>query len=104
MVFAIDSVPATFGITYDGFILLTSNIFAILGLRAMYFIILECVGRLRFLHLGLSAVLIFVGLKIMLSHTSLSIGTMQSLFIILGLLSGTALASFIFPRISKENN
>src|SRR5205085_10594725 len=73
LIFAVDSIPAVFGVTCDTFVLLTSNAFAILGLRAMYFALAECVDRFRFFNLGLSAALVFIGLKMILSHTLLRV-------------------------------
>lgn len=95
LVFAIDSIPATLGVTCDAFVLLTSNAFAILGLRAMYFALADCVDRFRFLHLGLAATLVFIGLKMILGHTALCVGVVQSLAVILALLSGSVLASLV---------
>lgn len=63
VVFAVDSVPAILGITLDPFIVFTSNVFAILGLRALYFLLAGVIDRFRYLHYGLSAVLIFIGIK-----------------------------------------
>jgi tellurite resistance protein TerC len=63
VVFAVDSIPAIFGITRDPFIVYTSNIFAILGLRSLYFLLAGLLGKLRYLDYGLAAVLAFVGLK-----------------------------------------
>ena len=72
VLFAIDSVPAIFGITRDPFLVFTSNVFAILGLRALYFLLAGVMDRFRYLHYGLAAVLAFVGLKMLgerwLSH------------------------------------
>ena len=70
VVFALDSIPAIFAITKDTFIVYTSNIFAILGLRALYFLLAGFLGRFRYLHVGLSLVLAFVGLK-MIAEKSL---------------------------------
>ncbi len=63
VLFAVDSIPAIFGITRDPLIIFTSNIFAILGLRALYFLLADVLDRFRYLHYGLAAVLAFVGLK-----------------------------------------
>jgi tellurite resistance protein TerC len=65
---AVDSIPAIFGITHDPFIVYTSNVFAILGLRALYFMLAGALGRLRYLTAGLSFVLIFIGGKMFLDH------------------------------------
>jgi tellurite resistance protein TerC len=66
LLFAVDSVPAIFGITRDPFIVFTSNILAILGLRALYFLLAGVMDRFRHLHYGLAAVLAFVGLKMVI--------------------------------------
>jgi tellurite resistance protein TerC len=66
VVFAVDSVPAIFGITNDPFIVFTSNVFAIMGLRALYFLLAGVMNLFRYLSYGLSAVLIFIGLKMLL--------------------------------------
>ena len=63
VLFAVDSVPAVLGITHDAFIAFTSNVFAILGLRALYFLLAGVMDRFRYLHYGLSAVLVFIGAK-----------------------------------------
>lgn len=66
LIFAVDSVPAVFSVTRDAFIIFTSNIFAILGLRSMYFLLAGAIRYFRYLNLGLSAVLIFIGVKMLL--------------------------------------
>jgi tellurite resistance protein TerC len=68
VVFAVDSVPAIFGITREPFIVFTSNVFAIMGLRALYFLLAGVMNLFRYLHYGLSAILIFIGVKMMLHH------------------------------------
>jgi tellurite resistance protein TerC len=68
VVFAIDSVPAIFGITTEPFIVFTSNVFAIMGLRALYFLLAGVMNLFRYLSYGLSAILIFIGVKMMLHH------------------------------------
>lgn len=66
LIFAVDSIPAVFAITTDPFIVLTSNIFAILGLRAMYFLLADVAGRFSLLKYGLAVVLLFIGVKMLL--------------------------------------
>lgn len=66
LIFAVDSIPAIFAITGDPFIVLTSNVFAILGLRAMYFLLADMAGRFSLLKYGLAAVLVFIGVKMVL--------------------------------------
>jgi tellurite resistance protein TerC len=68
IVFAVDSIPAIFGITQDVFIVYTSNVFAILGLRALYFLLAGLLGRFRYLHIGLAWVLAFVGIKMLVEE------------------------------------
>jgi tellurite resistance protein TerC len=70
VLFAVDSVPAIFGITTDAFIIFTSNIFAILGLRALYFLLAGVIEMFRYLHYGLSAVLGFVGLNMVADYVA----------------------------------
>ena len=96
--FAVDSIPAIFAVTTDPFIVYTSNIFAILGLRALYFVLAGLVGRFRFLDKGLGLVLGFVGLKMMTSDLwEIPIGL--SLGIILILLTGSVIASVLLPSL-----
>src|ERR1700676_4164747 len=93
---AIDSIPAIFGITQDPFIVYTSNVFAILGLRAMYFLLAGVLGRLRFLTVGLSFVLTFIGAK-MIAHKWVDIPEHISLLIVLGILLLALATSLFFP-------
>lgn len=93
---AIDSIPAIFGITQDPFIVYTSNVFAILGLRAMYFLLAGVLGRLRFLTVGLSFVLTFIGVK-MIAHKWVDIPEYISLFAVVGILLLALAASLLFP-------
>lgn len=66
--FAIDSIPAIFAVTQDAFIIYTSNIFAILGLRSLYFLLAKAITRFRYLRSGLAIILIFIGAKMLLAH------------------------------------
>jgi tellurite resistance protein TerC len=96
--FALDSIPAVFGITRDPFIVFTSNVFAILGLRALYFLLAGVLDRLRFLDVGLAFVLVFIGAK-MLAEPWLHISTQISLAVVAGMLLIALLASlFVQPR------
>ncbi len=96
LVFALDSIPAIFGVTDDPYIIVTSNVFAVLGLRAMYFLIAAILPRLRYLKFGLSAVLAFIGVR-MLADPWIRIPTATTLAIVCGVLAITAAASFA-PR------
>ncbi len=93
---AIDSIPAIFGITQDPFIVYTSNVFAILGLRAMYFLLAGVLSRLRFLTVGLSFVLTFIGAK-MIAHKWVDIPEHISLLVVAGILLMALAASLLFP-------
>lgn len=96
LVFAVDSIPAIFGITRDPFIVYTSNIFAILGLRALYFLLAGIIHKFQYLKLGLSVVLVFVGAKMLFSdiyHIPVGI----SLSVIAGLLIVSVAASLVWP-------
>ncbi len=97
VVFALDSVPAIFGVTLDPFIVFTSNIFAILGLRSLYFAIASFIGRFEYLKIGLSFVLVFIGAKMASSHW-IEIGAFTSLAIVVGLLGGAVALSFTKTR------
>ena len=97
LVFAVDSVPAIFAITKDPFIVFTSNIFAILGLRSLYFLLSGVVDRFHLLKIGLSLVLVFVGLKMLLAEV-LKVPVIWSLAMIILLIGGSMLASVMLPR------
>jgi tellurite resistance protein TerC len=94
--FAVDSIPAIFAITRDPFIVYTSNIFAILGLRALYFVLAGVMGRFRYLNVGLALVLAFVGAKMLLTDLY-KVPTGASLAIIATLLAGCIAASLLRP-------
>ena len=96
LIFAIDSIPAIFGVTRDPFIVYTSNIFAILGLRALYFLLASAMDRFRYLKVGLGLVLVFVGGKMVLAEW-MPISIEISLAVVVVLLGGSVLASVIRP-------
>lgn len=97
LIFAVDSIPAIFGVTTDPFIVFTSNIFAILGLRSLYFLLAAVVDRFYLLKYGLAVILTFVGVK-MLAEDFFHIGIVLSLAIILGVLATSIIASMVWPR------
>ena len=99
IIFAVDSVPAVLAITREPFIAYSSNVFAILGLRALYFAFSAALARLRFLHQGLAAILGFVAAK-MVAGEALGISTGPSLGIIGGIILVTVLASIKAPKSS----
>jgi tellurite resistance protein TerC len=96
LIFAVDSIPAIFGVTSDPFIVYTSNIFAILGLRALYFLLASAMDRFRFLKVGLGLVLVFIGGKMVLAEW-VPISIEISLAVVVVLLGGSVLASVIRP-------
>jgi tellurite resistance protein TerC len=96
VVFAVDSIPAVFGVTRDVFIVYTSNIFAVLGLRALCFLVAGLVRRLRFLKPALALVLAFVGGKMLIADRH-RISDLVSLLVVAGLISGAALLSALIP-------
>jgi tellurite resistance protein TerC len=96
VIFAIDSVPAVLAVTHDTFVVYTSNIFAILGLRSLYFVLQSLLHRLHLLHYGLGLILAFVGGK-MIAARWIEIPTLWSLAVILGTVAVFAAASVLFP-------
>ena len=94
LVFALDSIPAIFGITRDPFIIYSSNVFAILGLRAMYFLLAALLPRFRYLRHGLSAVLVLVGARMLTSHW-VEVPTAITLVAVCGILALAVLASAV---------
>jgi tellurite resistance protein TerC len=100
ILFAVDSVPAIFAITNEPFIVLTSNVFAILGLRSLFFLIAGAMRRLRFLAFGLGALLVFVGAKMTFLNALFGgkFPVSWSLAIIAFVLGATALASWLWPE------
>jgi tellurite resistance protein TerC len=102
LIFAVDSIPAVFAVTRDPFIVYTSNVFAILGLRSMYFLLAGVVEKFRFLKLGLSAVLVFIGAKMLATafHYEVPIGI--SLAVVGGLLGLSVVASLVIPEKEGE--
>lgn len=102
VVFALDSIPAIFGVTRNPFLVYTSNVFAILGLRSMYFVLANVIGKFHLLKYGLSVVLAFVGVKMLISEIR-PIGIGASLGIVAGVLVGSVLLSLVIPpREEKE--
>jgi len=94
LVFALDSVPAVLGVTTDPFIALTSNLFAVLGLRSLFFVVSGLLSRLRYLQVGLVLILLFIGTK-MLASFAIEIPVAASLLVILAILGGAVAASLL---------
>jgi tellurite resistance protein TerC len=97
LIFAVDSIPAIFGVTTDPFVVFTSNAFAILGLRSLYFLLADAAARFRYLSIGLAAVLLFIGAKLLLSPW-LHLPPLVSLVIVLVIVGGSVVASLAVDR------
>ncbi len=98
LIFAVDSIPAIFAVTQDPFLVYTSNVFAILGLRSLYFVLAGVVHKFHYLKLGLSVVLSFVGVKMLLTDTAFKIPTGLSLGVIAAVLAVAVAASVVRSR------
>jgi tellurite resistance protein TerC len=97
LIFAVDSIPAIFAITSDPFIVLTSNVFAILGLRAMYFLLADLADRFVYLKYGLALVLLFIGTKMLLLDVY-KIPVTWSLAVVASLIVGSVVLSLMHTR------
>ena len=97
LIFAVDSIPAIFAITQKPFIVFTSNIFAIMGLRSLYFVLAGAIGYFKYLKAGLSLVLCFIGFKMLFAHY-LKISTPLSLAVVGGILIGAIGLSWLAAR------
>ena len=104
LLFALDSIPAVFGVTQEPFIVFVANAFALLGLRALYFLVMGLLDRLVYLSAGLSLVLAFIGIKLLLHYAHLrnheipEIATSTSLLVVAGVLGITIVASLLKAR------
>jgi tellurite resistance protein TerC len=97
LIFAVDSIPAIFGVTTDPFVVFTSNAFAILGLRSLYFLLADAADRFRHLQLGLAVILLFIGLKLLVTPW-LHVPAGLSLVIVLGIVAIAVVASLLDER------
>jgi len=98
LIFAVDSIPAIFAVTKDPFIVYTSNVFAILGLRSLYFALAGVMDKFHYLKIGLGVVLSFVGVKMILAHTAWKIDTLVSLGVIVSILTVSVVWSLVKPK------
>ena len=98
VIFAVDSIPAIFAVTKDPFIVYTSNVFAILGLRSLYFALAGVLDKFHYLKIGLGVVLSFVGVKMLLGHTPWKIDTLLSLGVIVLILATSVVWSLLKPK------
>jgi tellurite resistance protein TerC len=97
LIFAIDSIPAIFGITRDPFLVFTSNIFAVMGLRSLFFLLAHVVTKFYLLKYGLAVILTFVGTKMLIEHW-VHIPIVLSLGVVLGVLAASIVASLVWPQ------
>ncbi|WP_423231024.1 TerC/Alx family metal homeostasis membrane protein [Clostridium gasigenes] len=106
VMFALDSIPAIFSITTDPFIVYTSNIFAILGLRSMYYLLFKLNDRFQFMKYGIIVILMFTGIKLIILYFNIEISALISVLIIIIILLGSILLSLIFydEDNSKKSN
>lgn len=98
IIFAVDSIPAIFAVTQEPFLVFASNAFAILGLRAMYFLLADLIHRFVYLKAGLSIVLVWVGIKMIVSHAWFKIPTALSLGIVIAIIAVSIVASLWSTR------
>lgn len=103
LIFAVDSIPAIFGVTRDPFIVYTSNVFAILGLRSLYFVLARAIHLFYYLKPGLASVLVFIGVKMLLAETTWKIGTVPALFVVASILVIAVAASLLCPKDSPAS-
>jgi tellurite resistance protein TerC len=100
LVFALDSIPAVFGITRDVFLVFTSNAFAVLGLRALYFLLARSMDRFSYLRQGLAILLVFIGVKMLISPL-IEVPVMVSLAVIITVIGWATAASLWRQRAGK---
>ncbi len=103
VMFATDSIPAIFAVTLDPFVLYTSNVFAILGLRSLYFVLAGAINLFHHLKLGLGLVLTFVGVKMLLAHTAWKIDTLPALLVVAIVITASIAASLLC-RYREDRN
>lgn len=104
IVFAVDSIPAVFAISQDPFVVYTSNIFAVMGLRALYFLLSGVMSRFQYLQTGLAFVLVFIGVKMLLEIIEIKLSSQYSLIVIAVILGTTVVASVIATEKKKKRN
>lgn len=102
LIFAVDSIPAIFAVTRDPFLVYTSNVFAILCLRSLYFLLAGVIDKFHYLKLGLSVVLVFIGAKMLATAFHYHVPVPISLGIVAGVLATSVIASLMFPREVEE--
>ena len=104
IIFAVDSIPAIFAVTQEPFLVFASNAFAILGLRAMYFLLADLMHRFIYLKIGLSLVLVWVGIKMIVGHAFFKIPTAISLSVVIAIIATSVVASLLATREPIESD
>jgi tellurite resistance protein TerC len=102
LIFAVDSIPAAFAITQNEFLIYTSNIFAVMGLRAMFFLLAGIIDKFYLLQKGLSIILFFIGAKMMLEIFDIELDALLSFTVIIATLTLSIVFSVIIPRREKN--
>lgn len=103
IIFAADSIPAILAVSHDPFIVYTSNVFALLGLRSLYFALAGIMQLFHYLHYGLSIILVFIGFKLLVSHVeAIKIDMLFALAVVAIILAGSVILSIIFPKKPEE--
>lgn len=103
VIFALDSIPAVFAITQDKMVIYTSNVFAVLGLRSLFFLLKGAVNKFEYLHEGIAIVLVFIGVKMLITFFDINIHIVVSLAVILLCIGGSILFSIYKNKQKKEN-
>ncbi|MCS7029642.1 MAG: TerC family protein [Bacteroidia bacterium] len=101
LVFALDSIPAVFTITENGYVAFTSNLFAVMGLRSMYFLLSSVMDKFRYLGIGLAFVLMFIGIKMLLEIIEIEIPVHYSLIVVVSIIAISILFSALKPKNKK---
>jgi tellurite resistance protein TerC len=104
LLFALDSIPAVLGISQDPFIVYTSNVCAILGLRSLFFVVSSLMDKFHFLKIGLAAILGFVGVKMLITYFNIHVPIAISLGTIAGILAASIIASLIWPKAPEPGH
>ena len=107
VLFAVDSIPAIFSVTKDPYIVFFSNIFAIIGLRSLFFLLINIIDLFRFLKTGVSVLLTVIGIKMLIPHswmTKIGFEPVHSLYLVLGILCISIIASLVFPQKKEIHN
>src|SRR5688500_15215624 len=106
LIFALDSIPAVMGISRDKLVIYTSNIFAVLGLRSLFFLLKGAVSKFEYLQQGIAIVLIFIGLKMLVAYFGIHVPIYISLMVIVICLAGSIIYSIQIAnrRLLKEND